>query len=99
LYREFFHHIIGESADWKTNRLDILVGEVNLMLTHEPRKDIVGNKYNIYGHHHNHMFTKPDNFKTDYGWLFGSTKHINVGVELTDYKPVTFDKLFQLPRA
>lgn len=99
LYREFFHYIIGDSHDWKRNRLDILVDGVNLMLTHEPQRELHGNKYNVYGHHHNNMFTKPDFHMKDYGWLFGSQKHINVGVELTNYKPVTFDQLFSLPRA
>jgi calcineurin-like phosphoesterase family protein len=99
LYREFFHYIIGQSYNWRMNRLQILVDGLNLMLTHEPQKYLIGNKYNIYGHHHNNMFTKPEYFKTDYGWLFGSDRHINVGVELTDYKPVSFDTLFYLPRA
>lgn len=99
LYREFFHYIVGESHNWKNNRLDIHVDRTQLRLTHEPHRDIAGNHYNIYGHHHNNMFTKPDFHMKDYGWLFGSTKHINVGVELTNYKPVTYDQLFSLPRA
>jgi calcineurin-like phosphoesterase family protein len=99
LYREFFHYIIGTSQEWRKNKLQILVDKTQLVLTHEPLHNIAGNHYNIYGHHHNNMFTKPDFHMKDYGWLFGSAKHINVGVELTNYKPVTFDQLFTVPRA
>lgn len=98
LYREFFHYIIGTSKGWRKNHLEITVDGVRCILTHEPTQVLGENEYNIYGHHHNNMFRNPTYFKAEYGWIFGSTKHINVGVELTHYRPVSWDELFNLSR-
>jgi calcineurin-like phosphoesterase family protein len=99
LYREYFHNIIGHSRTWKENSLKISVDNVRCILTHEPRQNISGVSMNIYGHHHNNMFMKPDYFKEEYGWLFNKQSHVNVGVELTNYKPVSWDEMLNLPRA
>lgn len=98
LYREFFHTIVGTSKSWKLNELIIQVEDTKCILSHEPIQYIIDGELNIYGHHHNNMFTKPDYFTNEYGWLFGSKNHINVGVELTNYRPVTWDELLTLPR-
>lgn len=98
LYREFFHNIIGTSKTWRQNQLTIQVENTKCLLTHEPKAYVEDGELNIYGHHHNNMFTNPDYFKEVYGSLFGSQKHINVGVELTNYRPVSWDELFTIPR-
>jgi calcineurin-like phosphoesterase family protein len=100
LYREFFHHIIGTSIQWGRNQLQIQVEDTKLLLTHGPERYIGENHYNIYGHHHNNMFLKPEYFQADplQSWVFGSKTHINVSVELTNYRPVTWDELFNIPR-
>lgn len=103
LYREFFHNIIGFCRTWKKNTLRITVDGKVCVLSHEPQFDINDDELNIYGHHHNNMLRYPEKFKEDfrgsnYRWLFGKSNYYNVGVELTNYKPVTFSELSTLPR-
>lgn len=98
LYQEFFTDILGTSYEWRTFSKQIWVDDIPILLSHEPQRDLKGCKYNIYGHHHNNMIRDPARFSPDYDWLFGSLNHINVGVELTEYRPVSFSEALNLPR-
>lgn len=98
LYKEFFTHIIGHSKQWRLNHLNIMLDDDCVVLSHEPQQHLGIAQYNIYGHHHNNMIRYADKFIGDYDWLFGLDTHFNVGVELTDYKPVSYDELKQISR-
>lgn len=100
LYREFFTYIIGtpEKNQYKNNHLYINVDEHKLLLTHHIWKELGDADYNFHGHHHNDFFKRPQINYESYPWAFNSQKHINVCVELTRYKPVTFDEALQIDR-
>jgi calcineurin-like phosphoesterase family protein len=98
LYHEYFRHIIGHSDDWKSEMVAVEVDDVGILLSHEPQKQLWGRQFNFYGHHHNNMMRNPSMFLTDYGWLFDSDHHINVGVELTNYHPITVTEALALPK-
>ena len=97
LYKEYFNHIIGESSyTWRTHGETIKIDGVMVFLSHEPQKDLNWVKYNVHGHHHNNMYRNPDYFKPEYDWLFGSHRHFNASVELTNYKTVTWEEVQRL---
>lgn len=98
LYREFFSTIVGYSYKWRENVLYIELDEHKIILSHEPQRFLGSAEYNIYGHHHNNMIRQTDRFKDEYDWLFGSSIHFNAGVELTNYKPISYNDLIQIPR-
>ena len=98
VYPRVFGNIIGHKSTWREHYHKISVNYVPIILSHEPQKNLHGCQFNIYGHHHNNMVRNPAQFLPDYSWIMGSTKHINVGVELTGYKPVTFEEAKQLQR-
>lgn len=99
LYREFFHEIIGHSKHWRLNSMMIELDGVPVLLSHEPQRHLGGAKYNVYGHHHNNMIRNTDRFRFDeYDWLYGKDNYYNAGVELTNYRPVTFQELSEIPR-
>jgi calcineurin-like phosphoesterase family protein len=99
LYREFFTHIIGHSKHWRLNTFNINLDDRRIVLSHEPQQHLGWAQYNIYGHHHNNMIRNTDRFRFDeYDWLYGKDTHFNAGVELTNYRPVTYDELVEIPR-
>lgn len=100
LYKEFFTNIIGHSKKWKENEFYMNLDDRRLVLTHEARKNLGWAQYNIYGHHHNKMLQEPERYKAKvkYNWLFGKDTHFNASVELTNYLPVTFAELVEIPR-
>jgi calcineurin-like phosphoesterase family protein len=98
LYREFFTNIIGHSRQWRMNSFYMNLDNRRLVLSHEPQRHLGWAQYNIYGHHHNNMIRHTDRFTNEYDWLFGRDTHFNAGVELTNYRPVTYDELTQIPR-
>jgi len=97
LYKQWFKHIHSSPFSWRTSYLKVQIGSTPVLLSHEPQKKLHGCHYNLYGHHHNNMMNRPHEFVDDYGWLFGNRKYINVGVDLTDFKPVSFDNAKKLP--
>lgn len=101
-YRQAFGQVIGDSEDWTTNTLvvqDQLDGQpVKVLLSHDPQKDLQGCDYNLYGHHHNNIQTDPNRYLPELQWLLDSKCHINVCVELLDYKPRTLQQLVDLQR-
>jgi calcineurin-like phosphoesterase family protein len=66
-------------------------GSVSFELTHYPIPRIYGPIFgwNIHGHHHNNM---PE----IYPLVNPTNKTINVGVELIDYRPISFTKIKEL---
>ncbi len=98
LYREFFTNIVGESKTWRNNSLLLQLDNIRLLLSHEPQKRFDWAQYNIYGHHHNNMYRNPQMFIDDYDWIFNNDKYLNAGVDLTNFKPVSFDELLLIPK-
>lgn len=97
LYQEFFSSIEGHSDTWKTHFLSIIVDDEPIMISHEPQQQLMWYKYNLYGHHHNNMHLRPAQFYPKYDWLFKSDKHFNIGVELTEYKPISLQQAHSIP--
>jgi calcineurin-like phosphoesterase family protein len=98
IYPKIFGTILGHPKNWKVFSHTIYVDDIPILLSHEPQRYLGDCKYNIYGHHHNNMFKNPDYFIEEYDWLFDSEKHINVGVELIDYNPISFQDALKLPK-
>lgn len=92
-YKRWFGTIVGSRHTWKEHRITITDGDSNIVLSHEPQRHVETDYVNIYGHHHNNMTRYPEKFKKDYGWIFGSKSHFNVGVELIDYTPKTITEV------
>lgn len=83
LYREFFHHIIGHSKNWRIDFTMIEVDEVPIMLSHAPQDHLINAAYNVHGHVHNNARQQ-------------SPRHLNVSVEMIDYKPVSIQQAIAL---
>jgi calcineurin-like phosphoesterase family protein len=94
LYSSWFDLVIGSEDGWKDQFIviqDTAFGRAyRVMLSHAPQVNMHGCDFNIHGHTHNNRHGY-DN----------SPLHLNVSVELTDYKPVTLEQLLieqSLPR-
>jgi calcineurin-like phosphoesterase family protein len=97
-YPKVFGTILGTTDTWRTHAFQIVVDSTPILLSHEPQQQLKGCGYNIYGHHHNNMFKDPSYFMREYEWVFDSSQHLNVSVELTNYKPVSFQEAIQIPK-
>lgn len=102
-YEQAFGRVIGTSENWQNNTLiveDQLDGEsVQLLLSHDPQPDLQGCDFNLYGHHHNNIQTNPERYLPELRWLFESDRHINVCVELLEYRPHTLEEIMERKRA
>ena len=99
VYKKWFGTVHGMRETWKKHWMKLALPDgTNVLLSHEPQQDLHGCDYNLYGHHHNNMTRYPEKFVTDYPWLFGSKRHINVGVELTGYTALPLEELIKLPQ-
>lgn len=100
VYPQMFGNIYGKGKNWKTFSVRILVDDIPILLSHEPqpKSQFKGCKYNFYGHHHNNIFKNPDYFIKDYAWLFDNESYVNVSVELTEYRPISFQEALSIPR-
>jgi calcineurin-like phosphoesterase family protein len=98
IYPKIFGTILGDPKQWRTFSHKIEIDDIPVLLSHEPQRDLQGCQYNIYGHHHNNMFQNPEYFIKEYEWLFDSVQHVNVGVELTNYSPISLERALKLPR-
>lgn len=98
----FFGAVHGEAKAWKTNRIivdDVLDGRpVRVMVSHFPQKDLEGADWNLYGHFHNNL-ARRQSPEREREWFEGSGKHLNVGVELHRYRPVTLQEAVDRRRA
>ncbi len=71
----------------------IILEEYKLILSHVPLPDVkIKNGYiNLHGHIHN------KNISEDYPKnIYSEIKHINLSVDVTDYKPVSLDKINEI---
>lgn len=66
----------------------IIMEEYKLMLSHHPLQDskILDGYINIHGHIHNKDIDK----------AYNKDKHINISVEVTDFKPVILDEIIKI---
>lgn len=98
----WFGTVVGLTATWRTHGTvvcDTLHGRpVRVLVSHEPQADLRGCDLNVYGHHHNNMTRRPQDYPA-YAWLLESERHANAGVELWDYRPVLLDELFAAARS
>lgn len=67
----------------------IILGEYKIMLSHVPLPDakIKEGYINLHGHIHNKKISD------DYPKNYTENKHVNLSVDVTNYKPVSLDKI------
>lgn len=70
----------------------IILDEYKLMLSHVPLPDAKIKKgyINLHGHIHNKKISD------DYSKNYSKNKHINLSVDVTNYKPVSLDKINEM---
>lgn len=76
-----FHHHTKFPINYDFDETHVVLTVKNFVISHHPWWDIPNGWYNIHGHLHNKKTSNP--------------KHINVGVELLDYKPISLAEIME----
>lgn len=99
-YRKWFGQLLGAKKTWDTHYEIRVETGVRILLSHAPQQNLRGCDWNLHGHIHN-AFTKGDYALPN--WLLESKQHLNISVEMIEYRPRTFAELLEMrdanPRA
>jgi calcineurin-like phosphoesterase family protein len=98
------HHTMRELCD-AFDSVDVLLSKRNIWMTHCPihPQELRGRDFNIHGHLHNKLVEKEEAYEVEYGIFEGNLeyrdipdpRYLNVCVEHTDWKPITFEDLMR----
>tara|TARA_R110002126_G_scaffold34517_1_gene106799 strand:- start:442 stop:975 length:534 start_codon:yes stop_codon:yes gene_type:complete len=93
------HHTMKELCD-AFDSVDVLLSKRNMWMTHCPihPQELRGREFNIHGHLHQNVVDRPI---YEYGNYVGEEidpRYLNVCVEHTDWKPITFEDLMKRSR-
>lgn len=96
VYPKMFATIVGKRSTWKTHTAIIEIDGITCLLSHEPQIDLQGGEYNLHGHHHSNMHQHRNPF-LEYDYIWDNKQYINLSVELTNYRPISFQEALLLP--